>query len=287
LLIQHIGKTDRETMQQRVLGSTGIVASCRASFCLFADKETGHRTFAPMKNNLAVKPTSVVFDINSHVRGGRVEIIDWMLEKTADDIAGEMREAHQQNKAGRKPNESTGAENWLYDFLSNGRKPVGNKDNPTPGSVRYESKQEDHSWRSVERGKKSLDVVSKKDCGVWFWSLPNLPDLTEQDRQNTEQDRQDRQNTNDAYNSNDTQDHEFVSEIGEGRQNVLCTGNSGGLGQNADFVPDNLNNVLNSNDDSLTHERQAVPLQPRPKRNTGQQSNSQTESTSCRQENLF
>jgi len=138
LLIQHIGKSVRETMQQRVLGSSGIVASCRASFCLFADKETGRRTFAPMKNNLAVNPTSVVFDINSHVKGGRVEIIDWMLDKTADDIAGEMREAYQQNKAGRKPKESTDAENWLYDFLSDGHKPVGNENNPALGSVRYE-----------------------------------------------------------------------------------------------------------------------------------------------------
>ena len=236
LLIQHTGKADRDNMQQRVLGSTGIVASCRASFCLFTDKETGNRIFAPMKNNLAVDPTAIVFAIDPSVKGGQVQVIDCELKKSADDIANEMRAAAHQNKSGRKPKESTEAENWLQDFLSDGRKPAGNENAQMPGTVRYESEQAGYSWRTIERAKKALEVVSSKDLNVWFWSLPNLPDLTGQDRQNAFV----------VTDSTESQVNVCDGEIEQGRHNAIYIGNSGGVEQPNDFEQKTLNNVLNS-----------------------------------------
>lgn len=271
LLIQHTGKADRENMQQRVLGSTGIVASCRASFCLFTDKDTGHRIFAPMKNNLAVEPTSVVFTIDKAVMGGQVQIIDWELRKNADDIAAEMREAAFQNRTGRKPKESSEAENWLREFLSGGRKPVGKENDPQPGTVRYESEKAGHGWRTIERAKKSLDVISKKEINVWFWSLSNLPNPTEQDRQNVNQENQDRQNSFSATDGTESQALVNGGETKEHRQNASIYGNSGGVEQSDSLELTELNNVLNSNNQETDEKNtnsvfcsEAVPLPRKP-----------------------
>jgi len=186
LLIQHTGKAARRSMsmQQRVLGTTGIVASCRASFCLFFDQKTGHRFFAPMKNNLTIDPTSVVFTINSQANSGQVQIIDCDLDKTADEIEEDMKESQQGR--GRRPNKSTEVENWLRDFLKDGCKRVGSENDLVPGSICYEAKLAGHSWATVRRAKAAIGVTSSKELNVWFWSLPNLPDLTEQEAQSHE-----------------------------------------------------------------------------------------------------
>ena len=268
LLIQHTGKADRDNMQQRVLGSTGIVASCRASFCLFTDKETGNRIFAPMKNNLAVDPTSVVFTIDASVRGGQVQVIDWELRKSADDIADEMREAYQHGR-GRKPKESSEAENWLHDFLSDGRKPVGNEDDPASGTVRCESEQAGHSWATIRRVQKSLGVTSKKDCGVYFWSLPNFPILSSEVAQNSFQENQVVQNAIPATGGIESQIIANNDETSLLAQNAIYIGNFEQLEQQDDSkqkTRKTLNSVLNSKSGNTDENgRHKVKAQRRPK----------------------
>ena len=244
LLIQHTGKADRGNMQQNVLGSTGIVASCRASYCLFTDKETGYRIFAPMKNNLAVDPTSVVFTIDASVKGGQVQIIDSELKKSADDIADEMRAAAYQNKSGRRPKESTEAENWLREFLSNGRKPAGSETDPAMGTVRYESEQAGHSWATIRRAKQSIGIPHKKEKGVTFWFLPNLSGLTLQPAQNIFSEKQLAQNGFSATNGMESQSIDSVGETNQLAQNDIYIGNYEQVEQSAPFEPENLNNVL-------------------------------------------
>ena len=176
---------------------------------MFYDKETKHRTFAPMKNNLAIDPTSVVFTVNSQVEGGRVEIIDWKLDKTADDIAGEMREEYQHGR-GRNLKELPEAIDWLRGFLQEGRKPVGNENNPAEGSVRYESDKSSHKWGTIRRAYDALGIVSKKDMNVYFWELPSFPKLTPSQVAQKSVDNQERNNfAQPAFNDVSLDDEPF------------------------------------------------------------------------------
>jgi 5S rRNA maturation endonuclease (ribonuclease M5) len=189
LLVQHVGKAERESMQQRVLGSTGIMASCRASFCLFYDKETKERTFAPLKNNLAIEPTSVIFKVNPEVSGGRVEILSWDVEKNADDIAGEFRE---KNNGKKQRGCIVDAEKWLEEFLADGKKQVGFENNPEPGTIRYESEKAGIAgWRTIQSAKTNISAVAKKIGKLWFWMLKDnqeYPDYQEWDANNERKD---------------------------------------------------------------------------------------------------
>ncbi|MDR1385473.1 MAG: AAA family ATPase [Planctomycetaceae bacterium] len=173
LLIQHIGKSaDRETMQQRVLGSTGIVAACRSAWNIFFDKKTKHRTFAPMKTNLCIEPKSVVFVIDSTVDGGQVQIIDAALNKSADEIYDELRNENR----GRNPKEIFEVEDWLREFLSDGRKPVK--------EIKNAADSKKFSWRTIRRASDNLGIAKTQEMKVYFWELPSFPELTHQVAQN-------------------------------------------------------------------------------------------------------
>jgi hypothetical protein len=181
LLIQHIGKADRDNVQQRVLGSTGIVASCRASFCLLYDKGRNQRVFAPMKNNLAVNPSSVVFSIANTPDGGVVEIIDADVDKDADAYANDLkREA--QKKKGPSPSSLNFAIDWLKEFLSEGYKPVGSENDTEFGTIRQASQDEGLSWATIKRAKQALKIKPHQIDKTWYWCLSSSD--TKSDAQN-------------------------------------------------------------------------------------------------------
>jgi hypothetical protein len=207
------------------------------------------------------------------VKGGQVQIIDHSVEKTADDIAEEFKAAMQQGK-GRKPKELIDAENWLRDFLADDRKPVGNENNPAPGTVRYESEraprnesgQVGHDWSTLKRAKKTLGVVSCREMNVWFCSLPKTADSTRQEGQNSFSEKQEGQNAFLESSSTESQCNDHSGETGQEGQNSVCSGNSGLLGQDADSGQENMNIVPDSNvgeTDEIS--RHKVKAQRRPK----------------------
>jgi hypothetical protein len=255
LLVQHIGKADRETMQQRVLGSTGIVASCRASFCLFKEQGTERRIFAPMKNNLAVNPTSVIFTIDPSIKGGQVQIVDHSVEKSADDYAEEMRAASQQ-KRGRPNEELIKAKEWLLNFLRDGRKPVGQEKGTTPGTIYYEAMQAGHSSATIRRVKNELGIINKSENRVSYWSLPAPHNLTEQVAEDTK------------LVSGSKVPRITVADVKAilSDQNSLCPETPESVGQNADLDQEKLNPVIATKNGKTAKESPQAKSQQRPKK---------------------
>jgi RecA-family ATPase len=91
IMIQHIGKGDKAHAQQKVLGSTGIVAVCRAVWGVYQDTEDKSLClFAPVKINCGHNHTAVSYRIMPP--DGKVEIIDGNIENlTGDDIESALK----------------------------------------------------------------------------------------------------------------------------------------------------------------------------------------------------
>ena len=121
MLIQHTGKGDKEHAQHRVLGSTGIVATCRAVWGVYVDpNDKSKRIFAPVKVNCGYNHTAISYKIAPP--DGVVEIAETSIENmTGDDIAYKQRQANE--KKGRPAAELIEAMEWLQDFLADGDKP--------------------------------------------------------------------------------------------------------------------------------------------------------------------
>jgi hypothetical protein len=116
VLIQHTGKGDKEHAQQKVLGSTGIVAACRSVWGVYHNPDDSkQRLFVPVKTNCCVDPTAVSYCIAPP--DGTVQIIETGIAKTGDDI-----ESAKRGTQGRKPTELSEAETWLADYLAEGGK---------------------------------------------------------------------------------------------------------------------------------------------------------------------
>ena len=172
LLIQHTGKAIKEHAQQKVLGSTGLMAICRTLWGLYLDKSNLHRFFAPIDTNCCAEPTAVEFIVNREA-GGRVEIINASLEKTGDDIEAERQKAFHR---GPPADKLTECKAWLTELLENG---------PQLASVILETGQEEgFSEKTVYRTKKKIGIESKKEpvSKRWMWLLPsqNDPDQGEE-----------------------------------------------------------------------------------------------------------
>jgi putative DNA primase/helicase len=166
VLIQHTGKSGKSHAQQRVLGSTAIVAACRTVWGVFVDPDDKDvRLFAPVKVNVGHQHTAVSYRITS---GGRVEIIDGSIpDLTADDIESAQHAARREAR-NRKPSKRDECALWLWDVLSDGERPA---------KQIYESgKAMGYSEPTIDRAKAELEIESKRvgfgKEGHIIWTLP-------------------------------------------------------------------------------------------------------------------
>ena len=123
VMIQHTGKGDKEHAQQKVLGSTGIVAACRAVWGVYIAPEcSDNRLFAPVKVNCGFGHTAVSFRIAPP--DGTVEIINPSIANlTGDDIEA-ARQAAKKSAPGRPKKELTEAKELLQNLLTDGERPA-------------------------------------------------------------------------------------------------------------------------------------------------------------------
>ena len=163
VLIQHTGKTKKDNVQQNVLGSTGIVASCRSVWGVYNDPaDDSKRLFVPVKNNCGYNHTAVSYQITAP--DGKVEILETGLQIKAEEIEAEIAAA---KKAATK--QQAGAMDraivLLSEFLGEGGKPAS--------EVIKTGKAKGFSERTMDRAKKALGISSRKEGnGGWIWELP-------------------------------------------------------------------------------------------------------------------
>ena len=163
VIIQHLGKGDKGHAQQRVLGSTGIVATCRAVWGVFVDPDDkDKRIFAPIKVNCGYGHTAVSYRIAPP--DGTVEIIETGIQKTGNDLIHEQQSANAP-KRGRPANERVACEVRLMELL---------KDEDKPASEMIELLMAEGFGTSTFRAaKKSLEIESvRRDDKTMMWHLP-------------------------------------------------------------------------------------------------------------------
>ena len=166
VLIPHTGKSGKSHAQQKILGSTGIVAACRAVWGVFVDPDDKNvRLFAPVKVNFGYNHTAVSYRIS--VPDGRVEIIDGSIpDLTADDIESAQKAARREARSLR-PSKREECALWLWAVLMDGEQPV---------KKIYElGKEKGYSEPTIDRAKAELEIESKRvgfgKEGYIMWKL--------------------------------------------------------------------------------------------------------------------
>ena len=166
VLIQHTGKSSKSHAQQKVLGSTGIVAACRTVWGVFVDPDDKEvRLFAPVKVNVGYNHTAVSYRISS---GGRLEILDGSIpDLTADDIESAQQAARREAR-NQRPSKRDECAMWLWTALAEGEKPVKRI---------YElGKELGYSEPTIDRAKTELEIESRRvgfgKEGYIVWNLP-------------------------------------------------------------------------------------------------------------------
>ncbi len=158
ILVRHLNKTSGQRSMYRGLGSIGIIAAARSRFLFgLSPKDPNMRVMVHTKSNLGVLAPSLLYEPVGDVDG--VVRIQWHGESdyTAEDLLAA--------KHGQRAKDE--AKQFLSKLLADG--PVAQKD------VRAKAAQEGLSWRTIERAKADLKIVSERrgfgQGSEVYWSL--------------------------------------------------------------------------------------------------------------------
>ena len=168
--ITHFKKGRDADVLNRVIDSIALPALSRATWLVAPEKDeegnpTGRRLFLVGKKNIG-RPVSglaykIVEKLIDNGRGSTMPApcVEWagIVAATADDALAEQ--------AGNKAGKLEAAEDFLQLILADG--PMTEKD------IRKRAG-EKHRWRTLQRAKEKLCVISKKAGfnGEWCWELP-------------------------------------------------------------------------------------------------------------------
>jgi putative DNA primase/helicase len=161
VLIRHLTKSNGAPAIYRGGGSIGFVAAVRSALLVARDPEDESRiVLASVKSNLAVKPDSLAYRLESAGDVARVVWDKTPVSLTADDLL------RAQGEGDGDRTERDEAADFLRDLLQDGPKPAT--------TIQTEAKRSGHAWRTVRRAKDALNVVVRKSgmTGGWEWSLP-------------------------------------------------------------------------------------------------------------------
>ena len=162
ILVTHLRKGEGPALY-RAMGSLAFVAAARAVWAVAQDpNDKRRRLFLPVKQNLSADNSGLAYHIDTHP-GTSVGVIAWepgSVEVSIDDVL---------SAGGAGKPKCAEACQWLTAALSDG--PKGVKD------LKKLARGDGVAWRTIERAKDQLHVVSKRDGfgdqGLWTWSLPD------------------------------------------------------------------------------------------------------------------
>ncbi len=163
--VTHLNKSSGTDALARVAGSLAYVAAARAVFLVAkAEEDESSRLFLPMKNNIGRDTEGLAFTVEGVNLPSGIETSRVRWEGTSVTItASELLVASQ---SGRDDAVSDAAE-FLQTYLAHG--PVLFKE------VERDAKAAGHSYRTLERAKAKLKVISQKSSwsGGYLWRLPD------------------------------------------------------------------------------------------------------------------
>ncbi len=157
LLIRHINKGVGKALY-RGMGSIDFTAAARSVLVVAESLEDpAKKIMAQAKNSLATVGTSLVFSI-------RDEGFAWCgaSKIDANDLVGQqpVKGQHQRNSAAE----------WLMETLR------ADEGELSVQQLQDEAEANGLSWRTLERAKAALHIVSFKKSGSWYWKLPDDSD---------------------------------------------------------------------------------------------------------------
>jgi putative DNA primase/helicase len=160
VVVTHLNKSSQANALYRASGSLAFVAAARAVYSVVKDPEDpDRRLFLPIKNNLGDDKTGFAYQIIT--ADNDAPVIEWepdSVEITLEEMADAVTE--------RKKRPVEQVKNWLESLLSGGE--VLQK------AVKEQAEVHEYSWRTVQRAKKDLGVISSKHRfdGQWTWKMP-------------------------------------------------------------------------------------------------------------------
>jgi len=159
LVVTHLNKRIDTPAIYRAMGSQAFVAVARAVWGVVLDnQEPDRRLLLPLKNNLVPGNAGLAFTI---AEPGKIEWEPGPVTMTMDEALGAAEPSRARS---RKQDEAAA---WLKGMLTKG--PVEAK------AILAEGEQAGFPERTLQRAKKELGVISRKDGarGVWLWALPS------------------------------------------------------------------------------------------------------------------
>lgn len=158
LAITHLSKSDRSAMY-RAMGSLAFVAVARCAwFCIKDPDDDEKRLFMPLKNNIAPDRSGLQYSIRPATYNEKIACVSW-----GDVVDRNLDELMSANGAGGLSVKN--ASKWLREKLADGAQSVS--------QLKTDAEEEDFSWATIKRAKKSLAIKSSKsglDSG-WLWEL--------------------------------------------------------------------------------------------------------------------
>src|SRR5215216_3712985 len=164
-LVRHLSKGEGKNPVYRGGGSIGIIGAARIGALVAKDpKDEERRVLAPVKNNLAVHPKSLLYTLEE-APNGAVRVV-WAGE--SEYSASELLQSVQPDRADTRRE----AQDFLVSVLSGG---------PVPkAQVEEEARAANISDSTLRRAKTSLGVIPEREnavggergTGRWVWKLP-------------------------------------------------------------------------------------------------------------------
>lgn len=169
VLVNHLNKNGSGPAVNRTMGSLAFIAAPRAAWVCVHDKaDPTRRLFLRQKLNIASQTTGLAYRIVPSAGDPEVPVVQWDAEPvttTADEALADEIGAGRGAGRGARVSEAVA---WLKDLLANGPLPQG--------TIEAAAKKGDLKWRTVQRAKSRLAVVSRKQESAWEWSLPEAID---------------------------------------------------------------------------------------------------------------
>jgi putative DNA primase/helicase len=174
LIVAHPNKATSATGLNRISGS-GAFGNAARSVIVFGldpgdpDGETGsRRIIAHLKCNIGKRASSVCAELETtavQTEDGEAQVpklvIRGLSDHSADDVLGAP--------TGEERTERDAARDFLEDVLSGG--PVRSNE------IKAAAEQNGHSWRTIERAKRDLEIKPQQASDGWYWPPPGQNDL--------------------------------------------------------------------------------------------------------------
>jgi putative DNA primase/helicase len=166
--ITHFSKgTQGKNHTDRVTGSLAFAAVARIVVVAAkrADAQEGEssRIFCKTKANITTDEGGFGYDMKQVAVDNDIEVtsVAW-----GEPIAGTAKEilAEAEGAKTERGHAVDDAKDFLFGLLSDGAM--------SANDIKADGEQAGHSWRSLERAKKELEILSVKTANEWKWTLP-------------------------------------------------------------------------------------------------------------------